>query len=218
MYLDIPNLQNVNLPNSFKIVHHPIVNSTILYCVLTIDVSELLFPKVYYFDFIQSIDSSITSIIIPNWTCNDADYTIFDFSRFSLVESIEIGNECFGSVQTFKIDGLNRLKTIKIGINSFSQLKSTDKWDWNKANNQSKSFHILNCESLESIQISTYWIVNHWNPFKLVNIVSVILLVNLNWRIYHNYNLFKLGPLEGIQTISMAVHLWFEVLIWYWIL
>ena len=37
------------------------------------------------------------------------------------LESIEIGNDCFGSVQTFQIDGLNRLKTIKIGSNSFIQ-------------------------------------------------------------------------------------------------
>ena len=64
---------------------------------------------------------------------------------------------------------------------------------------------------------STYWIVNHWNPFKLVNIVSVILEANLNWRIYHNYNPFKLVQLEENHTISVIVHLWFEVLNWYWI-
>ena len=165
MYLDIPNLQSVNLPNdSFKKVHHPIVNSTILYCVLTLDVSELLFPNVYYFDFIQSIDSSITSIIIPNWTCNDIDYTIFDFSRFSIVESIEIGDYCFKSVKTFKIDGLNRLKTIKIGKNSFTQIK------YNWGNDESKSFHILNCESLESIQIGRYSFSDFAGEFELKNL------------------------------------------------
>ena len=136
---------------------------------LNIDVSELLFPKVYNFDFIQSIDSSITSIIIPNWTCNDIDYTIFDFSRFTLVVSIEIGNDCFGSVQTFKIDGLNRLKTIKIGNNSFTLLKESN-WDWLKANDQSKSFHILNCESLESIQIGEYSFSDYAGEFELKNL------------------------------------------------
>ena len=143
---------------------YPSVNSTILYCVLNIDVSELLFPKVYYFDFIQSIDSSITSIIIPNWTCNDIDYTIFDFSRFSIVESIEIGNDCFGSVKTFKIDGLNRLKTIKIGNYSFTQEKNSS------GNDSSKSFHILNCESLESIQIGQYSFSDFAGEFELKNL------------------------------------------------
>ena len=98
---------------------------------------------------IQLFDSKITSIIIANKSCNDSDYTIFDFSRFSIVESIKIGNDCFGSVKTFQIEGLNRLKTIKIGNNSFTQEKN------GSGNDESKSFHILNCESLESIQIGT---------------------------------------------------------------
>ena len=131
---------------------------------MNIDVSELLFPKVYYFDFIQSIDTSITSIIIPNWTCNGIDYTIFDFSRFSLIESIEIGHYCFGSVETFKIDGLNRLKTIKIGNNSFTQVKNG--WGYD----ESKSFHILNCESLESIQIGRYSFSDYGGEFELKNL------------------------------------------------
>ena len=131
---------------------------------MNIDVSELLFPKVYYFDFIQSIDSSITSIIIPNWTCNDIDYTIFDFSRFSIVESIEIGNDCFESVKTFQIEGLNRLKSLKIGINSFTQEKDDD------GNDESKSFHILNCESLESIQIGERSFSDFGGEFELDNL------------------------------------------------
>ena len=142
---------------------------------MNIDVSELLFPKVYYFDFIQSINSSITSIIIPNWTCNDIDYTIFDFSRFSRIHSIEIGDDCFGSVQTFKIDGLNQLKTIKIGNNSFTQVKEAE---WYKLSyfeavkrcKQSKSFHILNCESLESIQIGEYSFSDFGGIFELKNL------------------------------------------------
>ena len=131
---------------------------------MNIDVSELLFPKVYSFDFTQLIDSSTTSIIIPNWTCNDIDYTIFDFSRCSLVESIEIGNDCFVSVQTFKIDGLNRLKTITIGNNSFTQHKNSDGHD------ESRSFHILNCESLESIQIGEYSFSDFGGEFELKNL------------------------------------------------
>ncbi|CBK19578.2 uncharacterized protein [Blastocystis hominis] len=73
----------------------------------------------------------------------------WDVSLLYNLESIEIGNDCFGSVKTFKIDGLNRLKTIKIGKNSFTQKKN-----WH-GNDKSKSFHILNCESLEFIQNGT---------------------------------------------------------------
>ena len=110
------------------------------------------------------MNSSITSIVLPDWTCNDVDYRAFDFSRFTQVESIEIGDDCFGSVQTFKIDGLNRLKMIKIGNNSFTYKKY-----W-YGNDSSKSFHILNCESLESIQIGKYSFGDFGGEFELKNL------------------------------------------------
>ena len=167
---------------------------------MNIDVSELLFPKVYNFDFIQSIDSSITSIIIPNWTCNDVDYTIFDFSRFSIVESIEIGNDCFGSVKTFKIDGLNRLKSIKIGNNSFTQEKN-----W-RGNDQSKSFHILNCESLESIQIGEYSFSDFAGEFELKNLpqlqsIQIGTVGKDSWNFY--YSSFVIRGIVMILNIVM---------------
>ena len=167
---------------------------------MNIDVSELLFPKVYYFDFIQSIDSSITSIIIPNWTCNDIDYTLFDFSRFSIVESIEIGNDCFGSVKTFKIDGLNRLKTIKIGNNSFTQKKNGG------GNDASKSFHILNCESLESIQIGENSFSDFAGEFELKNLPQLqsIQIGTSRWYSYNfSYSSFMIRGIELILNIVM---------------
>ena len=114
--------------------------------------------------YIQSLNSSINSIIIPSWACRDKEYTIFDFSRYTLVESIEIGDESFGSVKTFEIDGLNRLKTIKIGSNSFTQEKN-----WH-GNDESKSFHILNCESLKSIQIGEWSFSDFAGDFELKNL------------------------------------------------
>ena len=80
------------------------------------------------------------------------------------MESIEIGNDCFGSVQTFKIDGLNRLKTLKIGYNSFTQYKNRCGYD------KSKSFHILNCELLESIQIGGCSFSDFGGEFELKNL------------------------------------------------
>ena len=80
------------------------------------------------------------------------------------LESIEIGNSCFKSVQTFQIDGLNRLKSIKIGRNSFTQRKH-----W-YGNDESKSFHILNCESLESIQIGEFSFSDFAGGFELKNL------------------------------------------------
>ena len=88
----------------------------------------------------------------------------WDVSWFLNLESIEIGDDCFESVQTFQIDGLNRLKTIKIGNNSFTQKKN------DYGNDKSKSFHILNCESLESIQIGEYSFSDFAGEFELKNL------------------------------------------------
>ena len=99
----------------------------------------------------------------------------WDVSWLLNLESIEIGNDCFGSVQTFRIDGLNRLKTVKIGRDSFTQIKQAE-WDskWSDAedngNNRWKSFHILNCESLESIEIGEYSFNDFGGEFELKNL------------------------------------------------
>ena len=88
----------------------------------------------------------------------------WDVSLFLNLESIEIGDDCFRSVKTFKIDGLNRLKSIKIGNNSFTQKKNS------YGDDSSKSFHILNCESLESIQIGEYSFRYYGGEFELKNL------------------------------------------------
>ena len=68
-------------------------------------------------------------------------------------------------MKTFIIDGLNQLKTIKIGINSFTQTKNDSGND-----DKSKSFHILNCESLKSIQIDKYSFSDFAGEFELKNL------------------------------------------------
>ena len=88
----------------------------------------------------------------------------WDVSWFLNLESIEIGPDCFESVETFQIEGLNRLKTIKIGNNSFTKKKNGG------GNDKSKSFHILNCESLESIQIGEYSFSDFGGEFELKNL------------------------------------------------
>ena len=72
--------------------------------------------------------------------------------------------ESYSEVQTFKMDGLNRLKSIKIRDNSFTQYKNGG------GNDSSKSFHILNCESLESIQIGKYSFNEFAGEFELKNL------------------------------------------------
>ena len=124
----------------------------------------------YVYSEIQSLDQSITSLVISTFSFNYLNNFIMCSSRFTQIESIEISDWCFGSVKTFQIDGLNRLKTIKIGNNSFTQRKK------GFGNDKSKSFHILNCESLESIQIGQWSFSDFGGEFELKNLPQLQLL------------------------------------------
>ena len=98
-------------------------------------------------------------------------------------------------MKTFKIDGLNRLKTIKIGNYSFTQEKNSS------GNDSSKSFHILNCESLESIQIGEYSFSDFGGEFELKNLpqlqsIQIGTIGSDSWNFYRS-----LCVIRGIEMI-----------------
>ena len=125
---------------------------------------------------LNELDSSIINLNIPSWSFNNELNMIeLNLNRFVNLESIEIGNDCFGSVQTFRIEGLNRLKRLKIGHNSFTQVKLNDfendgSDSISKCRNESKSFHILNCESLKMIEIGRCSFADFGGEFELRNL------------------------------------------------
>ena len=128
---------------------------------------------------LNELDSSISNLNIPSWSFNNELSMIeLNLNRFMNLESIEIGNDCFGSIQRFEIEGLNRLKTIKIGHNSFTQFKSNDfvndfAGSITKCRNESKSFHILNCKSLKVIEIGCYSFADFGGEFELRNLENL---------------------------------------------
>ena len=69
-------------------------------------------------------------------------------------------------MSTFKIDGLNKLNTLKIGINSFTQIKIKV---WSDMYIH-KSFRILNCEELKSIDIGKQSFSEFGGKFELKNL------------------------------------------------
>ena len=125
---------------------------------------------------LNELDSSISNLHIPSWSFNNELNMIeLNLNRFMNLESIEIGNDCFESVQTFQIEGLNRLQRLKIGMNSFTQLKSKDfendlDGSISKCRNESKSFHILNCKSLKVIEIGCFSFCDFGGEFELRNL------------------------------------------------
>ena len=144
------------------------------------------------------VNLQVTDLTISSNCCNDLN--ALDLNRYKWLRSIEIGHDCFGSVQTFKIDGLNRLKTIKIGNNSFTQNKNS----WGK--DASKSFHILNCESLESIEIGEYSFSDFGGEFELKNLpqlqsIQIGTIGSYSYNFY--WSSFVIRGIELILNIVM---------------
>ena len=106
-------------------------------------------------------------------------------------------------METFKIMRLNRLKTIRIGKKSYTKMKNWYGFD------KSKSFHILNCESLESIQIGEYSFSDFGGEFELKNLPQLqsILIGTIgtigseSYNFYHSS--FVVRSIELILNIVM---------------
>ena len=117
---------------------------------------------------LNKMDIDVTSLLISSNSCNELKS--LNLNKYRWLKSIEIGDDCLKNVDEFAIDELNNLKSIKIGKNSFTLLKNTSKWDGNKANNNNRSFRILNCGGLESIEIGEYSFCDYGGGFELKNL------------------------------------------------
>ena len=161
-WIDIPNLQTVDLPGSFQFVQFKSITSIYMNIIEWIDVSPILANLLPFTpNDIEKLDSNTTSINIPDYSINNENYNTFNFSRFTLLEELIIGDDCFENVNLFKIDGLNELKSLKIGNISFSN---------SNGNDESRSFSVLNCIELESIEIGSFSFRDYGGGFELKNL------------------------------------------------
>ena len=91
----------------------------------------------------------MTEIIVDNGV-NDPSFTILDLSRFSKLQSLEIGNSCFIYVKRVKMIGMNELERIVVGENSLTESKSSYGWNTNR------HFYLRNCPKLKSLKMGRY--------------------------------------------------------------
>ena len=102
------------------------------------------------------------------------------------------------------------MKSLKIGKNSFTKVKQvTWKRNWDKAyinaNDKSKSFHILNCESLESIQIDQYSFSDFGGDFELQNLLQ-LQSIQIGTIGVYSYNFCYSSFV--IRGIDMILNIW----------
>ena len=114
------------------------------------------------FDLLKLTESSNT-MIIPNGYFNGNNIASFNISNNGVLKSIMIGDNSYGKVRVFDLDGLSELASVVIGQYSF-RISSSERNDG--------SYRIVNCPKLKSIQIGKESFYDY-HSFELNNLPSL---------------------------------------------
>ena len=145
--------------------------------------------KSAYISYNQSLltDNS-NSMIIPNGVLNMDDITSFSITNNGVLKRIVIGDNCFGKVRVFELDGLSELESVVIGKSSF-RISNDERSDG--------SYRIVNCPKLKSIQIG-YESFSDNHLFELNNLPS-LQSIDLGVRCFNWVPLLSLtGLIDGL--------------------
>ena len=110
----------------------------------------------------STIDNHTESVTIGDCLFNNREPFIPSFYMHSL-KRIVIGNECFGKVRVFELNGLDELESVVIGQDSF-RFGYYERIDG--------SYRIVNCPKLKSIQIGKESFYDY-HSFELNNLPSL---------------------------------------------
>ena len=139
------------------------------------------------YDMSKLADRSNT-MIIQNGLFNRDDITLFTISNNEVLKSIDIGDNCFGKVRVFELDGLCELESVVIGKESF-------RID-NKERNDG-SYRIVNCPRIKSIQIG-HWSFLDYHSFELNNLPSLQSFDIGSYCFYYAPSFSLTGLIDGL--------------------
>ena len=123
----------------------------------------------------------------------------FRLSFKPFLKTIEIENQCFEVASVFQIKGLSSLNSVKIGSNSFTGQRN------NFGSDGSKSFHVLNCKNLQSIEIGEYSFSDFGGKIEIRNLPSLKSLVfGVMNKPSLNFYSVKSFLIEGMKQYSIV--------------
>ena len=130
-----------------------------------------------------------TSITVNNNCGNSVLLFSLDFTPFSLLRQITIGDNCFGNVREVKLSGLNELESVEIGMNSFTKYKNRN----DITADPNHHVYLKNCPKLKSLKMGRYSFSDYsMCEIEKVDALEVIEIGDLNeWS-----NNFRYASLE----------------------
>ena len=146
----MPSLATVTLPNAFQYYDEwSVVNAGALANHL---ISHTSTANVFNVNVLNALSSTVTEIIVENRCCRDPSFTVLNLTRFTNVRRIVIGHNAFMYVNEVRMIGLNKLESVEIGVNSFTQHKN----GVNIIPYPDHHFYLKNCPKLKSLKIGYY--------------------------------------------------------------
>ena len=144
------------------------------------------------------LDNSAKILHIDSKACNDEDLLTFSISRFPDLIYLWIESFNFKNVSTFEILNNTHLEYIHIQDYSFTHYFEYDT-EPTEDEIRSKSFHILNCEELKSIDIGRQSFSDFGGEFELKNLPQ-LQSINIGTITYDSYNFYASSfVIRGIQ-------------------
>ena len=126
------------------------------------------------------LDSSFCIIVVKNSTCNESNVQPLDMSRFVNLRELIVGDESLMYVNEVKLIGLSELKSVEIGMNSFTQHKNS----W--GNDPNRHFYLKNCPKLKSLKVDRYSFSDYTVcEIENVDALEVIEIGHLNQESYN---------------------------------
>ena len=117
----------------------------------------------------DELSQGLIEWVVSNGQCNDFHDSLC-LSGYSKLKRIVIGDDCFGKVRLFELNGLNELESIVIGQRSLTYAKMNE--DIENSERKDGTCRIVNCPKLKSIQIDSYSF-GDYHSFELSNLPSL---------------------------------------------
>ena len=136
---------------------------------------------------LNTLRKAVTELTVASNSLNDASLTVLDLSRFLYLRQLVVGDESLMYVNEVKLIGLNVLRNVTIGMNSFTKQKN------NGGNDPNRHFYLKNCPKLKSLKMGCYSFSDYTVcEIENVDALEVIEMGDLN---EHSYN-FVCASLE----------------------
>ena len=87
----------------------------------------------------QRLTICVEVIIVVSHCCNESNVVGLDFSRFSNLREVRVGDDCFANVKDVSMTGLKKLEKVEFGKNCCCQTAGG-------------SFEVKECERLKSVK------------------------------------------------------------------